>query len=142
MAKGLKYKTVRALEEAVEAYFEDCRGEIVNDKDGNPLLYKGRPVRDGAHPPTVTGLAYFLGFKSRQALLNYQGRKTFHDTITRAKMRIETYTEERLFDQGGVNGAKFSLINNFKGWDETGNKGQETAGVQIVDDIPAEEGKA
>lgn len=139
MPPSRKYKSVKQLEDAIEAYFESCKGEIVRDKDGNPMLYKGRPVRDGAHPPTVTGLAYALGLKSRQALLNYQGRKMFHDTVTRAKMRIETYTEERLFDQGGVNGAKFSLMNNFKGWSEGSEKASEGDGVQIVDDIPREE---
>lgn len=137
--RAAKYRSVKQLEEAIEAYFESCRGEIVCDSAGNPILYKGRPVRDGAHPPTVTGLAYALGLKSRQALLNYQGRKMFHDTITRAKMRIETYTEERLFDQGGVNGAKFSLTNNFKGWSEGGEKTGDGDGVQILDDIPKED---
>ena len=72
----------------------------------------------GAHPPTVTGLAYALGFSSRPSLLNYQGRKQFVDAVRRAKLYIESYTEERLFDRDGVNGAKFSLANNFKGWRE------------------------
>ena len=40
------------------------------------------------------------------------------DTITRAKSRIEMYNEERLYDKDGVNGAKFNLKNNFKGWAE------------------------
>jgi hypothetical protein len=94
--RPLKYKTKKALEEAIEAYFRRCQQED--------------------RPPTVTGLAYELGFLSRQALLNYQDRPEFHDTITRAKLRIETYAEERLFDREGVNGAKFSLTNNFEGW--------------------------
>ena len=45
-------------------------------------------------------------------------KKQFVDTITRAKSFIEAYAEERLFDRDGVQGAKFSLINNFKGWRE------------------------
>ena len=40
------------------------------------------------------------------------------NTITRAKTMIEAYTEERLFDKEGSNGAQFSLRNNFKGWNE------------------------
>ena len=134
-----KYKTVEQMEEAIEAYFVACEGKIETKPDGTPLLYKGKVVRTGSHPPTVTGLAYHLGLKSRQALLNYQGRKMFHDAITRAKMRIEAYTEERLFDQGGVNGAKFSLQNNFAGWTEGGQKDQTGGMVQIIDDIGKEE---
>lgn len=39
----------------------------------------------GAHPPTVTGLALALGFKTRQSLLNYQARSDkFNDIITEA----------------------------------------------------------
>ena len=94
--RPLKYKTVKELEIAIEAYFQACESK--------------------EKPPTITGLALALGFKSRQALLNYQGRAQFNDTITRAKSRVEAYAEERLFDRDGVNGAKFSLTNNFKGW--------------------------
>lgn len=31
---------------------------------------------------------------------------------------VEAYTEERLFDRDGSNGAQFSLRNNFSGWNE------------------------
>ena len=40
------------------------------------------------------------------------------NTITRAKTMIEAYTEERLFDREGSNGAQFSLRNNFRGWND------------------------
>ena len=78
----------------------------------------GKPVLTGAHPPTVTGLALFLGFGGRQALLNYQGRRAFKDTVTRAKARVEEYAESRLFDKDGFQGARFTLERNFKGWRE------------------------
>ena len=45
-------------------------------------------------------------------------KKQFFDTITRAKRKCEIYAEEKLFDKSGVNGAKFSLANNFEGWKE------------------------
>ena len=75
----------------------------------------GQPVMIGERPPTVTGLALALGFTTRTSLLNYQGKKEFMDTITRAKSMVEAYAEERLFDRDGSNGARFSLVNNFKG---------------------------
>ena len=57
------------------------------------------------------------------------------DTITRAKTYIEEYTERRLFDRDGVQGAKFSLVNNFKGWSEKHELAVSDGPVQIIDDI-------
>lgn len=114
-----KYKTVAEMQEKIDAYFKECEGKILKDNDGNIVFDKfGQPIITGARPVTVTGLALALGFTSRQALLNYQAKPQFIDTITRAKSRIEQYAEERLFDRDGANGAKFSLANNFKGWNE------------------------
>lgn len=110
------YKTVEQMQFVIDEYFASCErkpllidGEAVTDKQGN-VAY------EPAKPPTVTGLALALGFNSRQALLNYQGREPFNDTITRAKTYIEQYAEMRLYDRDGVQGAKFSLANNFRGW--------------------------
>ena len=115
MARPLKYKTVAELESAIDAYFEDCKGKPLLDENGQPVLTKfGDPVILDAHPPTVTGLALALGFTSRQALLNYQAKKQFVDTITRAKARCEAYAESRLFDRDGARGAQFSLEHNFR----------------------------
>lgn len=114
-----KYKCKEEIEEKIEAYFKKCEGEVLKDNDENPVMNKfGNPVIINQHPPTVTGLALALGFSTRMSLLNYQGKKEFMDTITRAKARVEAYAEERLFDRDGSNGAQFSLRNNFKGWNE------------------------
>lgn len=115
-----KYSSAAKMQEAIDAYFADCEGQTLTDENGEIVLDKsGRPVIVGAHPPTVTGLALALGFRSRQSLLNYQARsKAFDDIITVAKSRCEEYAERRLYDRDGVNGAKFSLTNNFKGWSD------------------------
>ena len=115
----LKYATAAEMSQAVDAYFEDCKGRPLV-RNGKAVTDKyGVPVIIGAHPPTVTGLALWLGFKTRQSLLNYQARsKAFDDVITTAKTRCEEYAERRLYDRDGVNGAKFSLSNNFKGWSD------------------------
>lgn len=91
-----RYKDKAEIEGLIDCYFKDCEAQ--------------------QRPPTVTGLALALGFTSRQALLNYQSKREFVDTITRAKSRIEQYAEERLFDRDGTQGAQFSLKNNFHGW--------------------------
>lgn len=113
------YKSAEEIQEKIDAYFESCKGEVLHDADGNPMIDKyGNPVIIGAKPLTITGLALALGFTSRRALLNYQEKEEFVHTITRAKAMVEQYAEERLFDKDGANGAKFSLANNFDGWRE------------------------
>ncbi len=114
-----KYKNKEEIEEKINAYFKECEGEILRNDDGEPVLNKwGKPVIINQRPPTVTGLALALGFTTRLSLINYQGKKEFVNTITRAKTMIEAYTEERLFDRDGSNGAQFSLRNNFAGWND------------------------
>lgn len=114
-----KYSSKEEIEGKIDAYFKECEGEILRNGNGDPVLNKwGEPVIVHERPPTVTGLALALGFSTRLALLSYQGKAEFVNTILRAKSRIEEYTEQRLFDRDGSNGAQFSLRNNFSGWNE------------------------
>lgn len=57
------------------------------------------------------------GWASRHVSPQHRSDK-FNDILTVAKSKCEEYAERRLFDRDGVNGAKFSLANNFKGWSE------------------------
>lgn len=135
------YTSVEEIESKIEQYFEDCKGYPLTDNEGNQIFNKfGLPVFIDVHPPTVTGLALALGFTSRQALLNYQAKLEFVDTITRAKSMVEQYAEERLFDRDGSNGAQFSLRNNFKGWDaDKKNDDSGDGKITIVNNIPRPE---
>ena len=113
------YKTPEEMQAKIDEYFAACEGEYITDPEGNLMTDKnGHPVKSRPRPLTITGLALALGFNSRQSLLNYQDDPLFMDTIRRAKSKVEQYAEERLFDKEGVNGAKFNLSNNFKGWSE------------------------
>lgn len=135
-----KYKTKEEIQGKIDAYFAECKGTVMLDKEGHPMTDKyGNVIYVGKRPVTITGLALALGFTSRQALLNYQAKKEFVDTITRAKTVVEMYTEERLFDKDGANGAKFSLANNFNGWKEKQHVEADvnrdvTINVELVDD--------
>ena len=106
------------MQSAIEAYFEDCREKPLTDENGEIIFDKrGDPVMIEERPPTVTGLALWLGFKSRQTLLNYQARsKAFDDVLSVAKSKCEEYAERCLYDRYKSSGAKFSLENNFSGW--------------------------
>lgn len=122
-----KYKNVEEIEDKIEQYFAGCEGEPLLDDEGNQVFNRfGYPCWiKPPKPPTVTGLALALGFNTRKSLLEYQGKKEFVNTITRAKSRVEEYAESRLFDRDGSNGAQFSLRNNFRGWNGEQEKSKD-----------------
>ena len=138
MGRRPKYSEAAEMQQKIDEYFKACKGKLLTDDDGRPVLDKfGNEIWIGASPPTVTGLARALGLTSRQALLNYQAKPAFVDTVMRAKLQVEEYAETRLFDRDGVNGAKFSLAVNF-GWrppeaakDEDG----EETGVVVMPEV-------
>lgn len=81
--------------------------------------------KDKKHP-TVSGLAYFLGFESRQSLYDYEKNSEFSYIIKRAKLLIENYHEEGL-DGQYTSGHIFALKN--MGWTDkqeiTNNSGDD-----------------
>jgi hypothetical protein len=79
--------TKEELERSIQSYF-----------DQNP------------QKPTVTGLAHFLGFESRQSLYDYKCREETSYTIKRAILKIESIHEERLYDPNST-GSIFWLKN-------------------------------
>lgn len=139
MANKRKFGSPEEMQAKITAYFDDCKGEVLTDKEGEPIFDKfGEPVMVGVKPLTVTGLALALGFTTRQALLNYQGRGEFKAIIEEAKLRIENYAEMRLYDRDGCNGARFNLQNNFRSWDadKPQTDGKKPPAINIICDIP------
>lgn len=113
---ALKYKTVEELEKAIDAYFEDCKDKVIKDDDGNIVTDKsGNPVLL-QNPPTVSGLALFLGFEDRRSIYDYKNRGLFSHTIKKAIMKIEQYAEQHLY-VGKATGAIFWLKNH--GWKDS-----------------------
>lgn len=131
-------KDVEELQKRIDEYFNECEGTLLTSPDGHPVLTKwGQEIYIGKKPPTITGLALAIGLKSRQALLNYQGRQEFNDAITCAKSRVEAYAEGRLYDKDGSSGAQFNLKNNFKGWKEDAFENNDALDKldKILDDL-------
>ena len=99
IGRPVLYETAEQMQAVIERYCAEC------EKDKRPL--------------TITGLAFALGM-TRQSLLNYEDKDEFFATVTLAKTRVELWVESQLF-VGNTAGAKFSLQNNFKAWNDTQN---------------------
>lgn len=84
------FKTVSELETKVSQYF-----------DG---------IEDDGKSPTITGLALFLGFESRQSFYDYEKNGEFSYTIKKNRLRIECSYEEALLSRNST-GAIFALKN-------------------------------
>ena len=138
-----KWDDPEKLQEAIDKYFEDCKGHPYVQEDGSVLLDRdGLPVIVDAEPPTMSGLALALGFLNRTSLLQYAGKPQFMAPITRAKARVEKYAERRLYDKEGQRGAEFSLKYNFKWAQEEQEKQAAAQGVVILPAImQQDEGK-
>lgn len=114
--RPMKYTNAAELQAACNAYFDSCRGYYRRDDTGAYVLDKrGCPILDGSQPLTISGLQIALGFRSRQSLIDYGKRQPFASIVQRARLRIENYAEERLYDKEGCMGAKWTLTACF-GW--------------------------
>lgn len=127
-----KYKTPEDMQVVIDRYFDECAGhplvvdgEVVLDKYGNPIYVDKRPV-------TMTGLARALGYTTRKTIMDYKNKsKGFERVIAAARLRVEQYTEERLYDREGWNGARFSLAVNF-GWQEDKSSNVTDGAKEVV----------
>lgn len=88
-----KFDKAEDLQASIDDYFEEC-------KTGNV-----------GH--TITGLAYHLGFESRQSFYDYEKRDEFSYTIKRARLAIEMAYEQKL--HGNSNTGAIFALKNF-GW--------------------------
>tara|TARA_Y100001956_G_scaffold3132_1_gene3090 strand:- start:4909 stop:5316 length:408 start_codon:yes stop_codon:yes gene_type:complete len=100
------YKDSSEMQDRINQYFEDPPTKKHTTKEGDsidvPFL-------------SITGLALWLGFESRQSFYDYEKKEEFTYTIKRARALIENEYEFML-QKGNTAGAIFAL-KNF-GWDD------------------------
>lgn len=107
------------LGDQIDKYFESClrrNWELKYDKDGKKYRVE---VVTQMKPFTVSGLAVALKV-DRQTLLHYEKvSPEFFSLIKDAKNKCQAYAEEYLFSGKSVNGAIFSIKNNYTDWHDT-----------------------
>lgn len=113
------FETADALTNAIQAYFD-------------------RQVESGL-PITISGLAYDLGFISRQSLYDYKEREEFSYVLKRATFFVESQYENKLSGTTPT-GAIFALKN--MGWKDkvetgfTDSDGKDVAPQLIFNPAP------
>ncbi len=96
-----------AMQKEIDAYFYD---------------------EENKHTPTMSGLAYHLGFDDRHGLSKYADYPEFSTTIKKARSRVEMALEKHLFG-GQVAGVIFNLKNNFDWKDRTEQEVEHSGNV-------------
>lgn len=109
------YKSADEMQKKILEYFET--GAQSHDKDGN-LVFR----------PTITGLAYHLGFESRQSFYDYEVKGDFSYILKRARLRVEAAREEALYDPS-CTGTIFALKN--MGWSDKQEFDHTTQGEKM-----------
>lgn len=115
-----KFKTPAELQAKVDGYFQTCWG--AKYYNGKPLLDEnGEVVKGIIRPYTMSGLARYLNC-TVQCLFKYEVnakagliQPEYAEIIADARLRIQEYAEQRLYDREGSSGARFVLETGF-GW--------------------------
>ena len=129
-AKGCKtsgkppiFKNEVQLKRKINQYFnEHMPFEKENEESGEKYVVNPSPI-------TITGLALYLGFASRQSLFDYEKHEEYSYIIKRARLAIESCYEENLTSKN-PQGSIFALKN--MGWFDR----QELSGPDGKDLIP------
>ena len=83
----------------------------------------------------MAGLALYINI-TRSQLSKFNSSDRYGDIIARARERVRSYAEGRLFDRDGAQGAKFWLINNDQYSERHEIDLNGGLDIKIIDDIP------
>lgn len=124
--RPLMFESSEDLDVKINDYFTNCP-----DKRG---VWNGES-NDEIAVMTITGLALFLGFCSRQSMYDYEKKSEFSYSIKKARLSIENIYEQNIQLGIGTTGAIFAL-KNF-GWRDKIDTVNTT--VDITDELSKEE---
>ena len=103
--RPLKFNSVEDIQDKIDKYFNSCYITKTDDD--------GKEYQQNIRPLTITGLAVALDC-DRDTLLNYGNKDEYFGTIRKAKLIIQNFAEESLWQPKIASGIMFNLINNYK----------------------------
>jgi hypothetical protein len=131
-----RFSSAKKLADLITQYFLSIEDENTREeKDAKPIKSQTSKSKQKLNdrqqgPATVAGLAFYLGFNSRQDFEDYQQNGKFGSQLARATLQIEATYEKKLHYQSPT-GAIFALKS--MGWNETaGNKPEKESVNKIL----------
>jgi hypothetical protein len=116
------FTTAAELRERIADYFESIKGiyhiaqvPVKNLKEGQPQFTSEKVCDREEQMPTISGLAYHIGFATRKAFDKYEATGKYARPLKRAKLRIEAEYEKKLHNTSST-GAIFALKS--MGWND------------------------
>ena len=108
------------LSSCIKAYFNNIEDENqtknkTSSGSKNEDIVNNKTIPPVSGPATLSGLAYSLGFDSRNSFWDYEQNGEFAFLLKRARLRIESVYEKKLHNQT-CTGAVFALKS--MGWNE------------------------
>ncbi|MDB4926790.1 terminase small subunit [Mucilaginibacter sp.] len=124
----------RTLRDLVDAYFKYIEGEYHLEKVSSKKPSQTDPIEEKVYDrdsevATITGLALFLGFNSRDEFDEYENTGKYAPIVKRARLRVEA-TYERLLHRPSPTGAIFVLKS--MGWNEKVEKTKATDSIKSI----------
>ena len=102
------FRTEEELQSAIDKYFEEAVPKRCIDDNGETYVI--------FNAPTITGLAYALGFESRQSMYDYEQRESTSYTIKRARLRIANQYEQNLSNPRVRPAGAIFALKNIDSW--------------------------
>ena len=132
--------TADELHISIDQYFTYIKGKFRTTK-APPKKTGDKPTRQkiwdrDPEPPTITGLALFLGFSSRQSFDDYEQKGKHAQLLRRGRLRIEAEYEKKLHDHY-TSGPIFALKS--LGWNDSKNTDtpvSKTLNIKIIESGP------
>lgn len=92
------YSDEKELELKMDEYFEACKPEYAKDSDGVIITTQKGAIVLNLNAPSLSGLALFLGYESRQSLYDNEKTEKFSYIIKRARTKVEEWVYQHSLD--------------------------------------------
>lgn len=131
------FNSPEEMQAKIDEYFQPVQVEFNPDHFSGAYMAGTLPPLPKSNNVTITGLALYLGFESRQSFYDYEKKPEYSYIIKRARLRVENGYETALLNHKNPTGPIFALKN--MGWtdkQEIDQKTEHSGGITIKFEEP------